>query len=193
MNLDNLLTEAAPHVVLTDATRSELNALVASKSPRRIRRNHRITIGIVATTAFLLAGGVGAATAATVLQHPTWYDAASDWTTQVKTARRVFTVDGARYSCVETISVQSTHNGKGTAEFQQALKYLQGLNVAAIQPDPDDLKSLKSANWTPPPSPARINQMAWIFALNDSLRTHLLSMGLDPTKVSMALNEKCDF
>jgi hypothetical protein len=193
MNLDNLLNEASPKPELSDGARSELHALVDSKSPRGIRRKHRITIGIVATTALLLAGGVGAATAATVLQHPTWYDAASDWTTQVKTVKRVFAVNGQRYNCVDDISVQSKYNGKGTAEFQQALKYLQGFNVLSIQPDPDELKSLQDANWSPPPSPARINQMAWIFALNDSLRTHMMSMRLDPTKVSMGLSEKCDF
>ena len=200
MNIDALLESAKPSDALTTRESAELDRLVRAvqlSSRRRPRR--RLIAGVVAATVLLLAGGA-TATAAAGIWHPSWYDADSDWTTEVKTVDRVFTVDGKRYECTFDLTISSTYNGKGIPEFQKGLAYLQALNLQSIKPDPAMISDFMNATWVgpgdPPPAPSEewANEQVWFMAVNSNVGSYLTSIGLDPQKIRLSTgDQQCNF
>ncbi|HXR43643.1 MAG TPA: hypothetical protein VN759_02470, partial [Pseudolysinimonas sp.] len=87
MTLDALLADARPDLGLSATALRDLDVL-GEETARRARRRgrRRLVIGSIVGSFALVAGGLSAA-AATGIIRPSWYDAASDWTTQVKTVR----------------------------------------------------------------------------------------------------------
>lgn len=198
MNIDTLLNEAAPDRALTLRERAEVERLVDSVAPGRLRRRPRLLVGIAALSALLLAGGATAA-AATGVWHPSWYDADSDWTTEVTTVHRAFTVDGRRYHCTVTFSLGSTYDGTGTPDFQKALSYFRSLDPLTVEADPAKVDELIDATWVgqgtapAPPSRAWADEQVWTMTVTSDVATHLTAIGLDAEHVQFPLNEKCDF
>ncbi len=199
MNIDTLLDEADPRRSLTLREQAELDRLVDSVGSSRRRPRARAIAGIAALSALLIAGGATAAAAAGIW-HPSWYDPASDWTTQVKTVDRTFTVDGTQHHCTVTLTLASTYNGKGTPEFQKALRYVRSLDPTKIQPSASQIHDfmnpiLVGQGAAPtPPSKAWANQMVWLMDVSQNLSDHLNAIGLDPEKVSFSdSSQVCDF
>jgi len=199
MNIDSVLESAKPSDSLTMRERAELERLIeAVHSSTRRRPRRRLIAGIVAATVLVIAGGA-TATAAAGVWHPSWYDPASNWTTDVKTVHLAFAVDDKRYKCTVDLSLSSTYNGKGTPEFQKTLAYLQSLDLAAIKPDPAMIDDFMNATWVgygdppAPPSKPWAYEQVWIMAVNGNVGAHLSSIGLDPQKISLAMDPKCDF
>ena len=199
MNIDALLDSAKPSDALTMRERAELDRLLDAAQPaaRRFGRR-RLVAGIAAATVLLVAGGA-AATAAAGIWHPTWYDAASDWSTDVKTVSLKFSIDEKRYECSVPISLSSTYNGKGIPEFQKALAYLQSSHPENVKPAASMIDDLTNSTWvgqgTPPPSPSKpwVYEQAWMMSVNNNLGSYLSSIGLNPQRVSLSMDSKCDF
>jgi hypothetical protein len=198
MNIDTLLATAKPSDELSLREHAELHRLIEAAQPRR-RPRVRVVIGIVAGTVLLVAGGVAATAAAGVWHHPTWYDAASDWTTNVQTVHLSFVIDQQPYHCTIPVTLSSTFDGKGTPDFQKALAYMQATDLANVKPDPATIADLNNSIWVgqgdPPPAPSKpfVYEEAWIYAVQDGLTAHLTSIGLDPQKVALGTDAKCDF
>ncbi len=199
MNIDTLLDEADPGRSLTLHQQAELDRLIDSVGNTHRRPRARLIAGIAALSVLLLTGG-GAAAAAAGLWHPSWYDPASDWTTNVKTVDRTFTVDGKQHHCTVTLTLASNYNGKGTPEFQKALSYLRSLDPTKIIPTAGQIHDFMNPIWVgpgsppTPPSKAMANQMVWLEDLSQNLFDHMNAIGLDPEKVSFSNpSQVCDF
>jgi len=195
MNLDTLLDDARPDHPLTLREQAALEQLIQAHPRADRRRRARWVGGIAALSAFLLAGGATAAAAAGIW-HPSWYDADSDWTTEVKTVHRTFTVDGQKHSCDVTFTLASTYNGKGTPEFQKALSYWRSLDPLSIRSDAATLRDMLNADyssWGRTPSRPWLYQQAWSVAVGNKVNSHIAAIGLDPQKISGEVDQNCDF
>ncbi len=197
MNIDALLNEVDPGRPLTLREQVELERLIDSTRVRR-RTRAKFVLGVAALSAFLLAGG-GAATAAAGIWHPSWYDAASDWTTEVKTVNRSFAVDGKQYHSSVTLALESTYNGKGTPEFQKALADLRSMDPTSITPSASDIDDLINASWVgqgpKPATPSRAwaNQQVWLMDVSSAVSDHVNAIGLDGEKIRLdTTTGKCD-
>ncbi len=198
MNIDTLLEEANPGRALTMRERAELDRMVDATRPRRPPRAPFV-VGIAAVSALLLAGG-GAATAAVGIWHPPWYDAASDWTEQVKTVDRNFTVDGKQYHCTVAFTLESTYNGKGTPEFQKALIYMESLDPLSIRPRPADIDDLMNATFVGqgpapvPPTKSWANEQVWLMDVGAQVYSHISAIGLDSDRIRISTESSdCNF
>lgn len=198
MNIDTLLADADPGRTLSLREHAEIDRLIDTVGPHS-RHRARWFVGVVAIVALVVTGGAAAVAATGVLHHPVWYDAASDWTTEVKTVDRVFTVDGKRYDCAVTFTLGSTYNGKGTAEFKAALTYFRSQNPLKFSPPAAAVREYMEMDWSgqgdppPPPSKAWANQQVWERLVYTDVFDHVTSLGLDSSRVDFEIAPKhCD-
>ena len=188
MDIDTLLESANPRRTLTLREEAELGRLIDAIGPRP-RRRARWIVGVAALVAIVLTGGATAVAATTgILKHPTWYDAASDWSSAGKTVTRHFVVDGVQHSCTVTFTVSSNYNGKGIPEYKAAVSYFHSLNLLKVQPDAELIKAYTRSTVGPDKLAPRAsaNESAWTSAVAGKVWDHVTSLGLDSSRISVS-------
>jgi hypothetical protein len=192
MDLDDLLTRAAPAVVPRSAELdAELRALVRAAEPRPAPRRRRLVVA-GAVTAALLGGGVAAATGAVPLPGG-WLHTPSGSDCRIELyAEPTSVLDGKTYPAEETgPAVAAAQKWLADVDLDavdqdQAVRDWQVAEAAAraSQPDPDERQPKLHGD--------DLQTQALGYAVGQRLTAYLRAQGLDPLAVDLTMGSRCD-